>query len=170
MIHAYLSGDHINSNASAAFSLYDKSLFGEKRGQVIEYAPIETLYLVREGLMRVLSGSKELSYDALLLKLKRKDARLGMKSEVFHQLRKKGYIVKTALKFGADFRIYDKGVRPGKEHARWLLTCFKAHDKVNWHDLAAKLRVAHSTKKKLVLAIIDEESSVSYYESGWLKL
>ncbi|MBU1252016.1 MAG: tRNA-intron lyase, partial [Nanoarchaeota archaeon] len=37
------------------------------------------------------------------------------------------------------------------------------------HDFSAKNRVAHSTKKNLLLAIVDEEGDVSYYEVRWVK-
>ncbi len=36
-------------------------------------------------------------------------------------MRNRGYIIKTALKFGADFRVYDRGVKPGEDHARWII-------------------------------------------------
>ena len=45
----------------------------------------------------------------------------------FKDLRKKGYIVKTALKFGADFRVYEKGVKPGEDHAKWVV--FPVHER-----------------------------------------
>jgi tRNA splicing endonuclease len=30
--------------------------------------------------------------------------------------------------------------------------------------------VAHSTRKKLLLAVVDEEGDVVYYENSWVKL
>jgi tRNA-intron endonuclease, archaea type len=45
----------------------------------------------------------------------------------------------------------------------------KENELINWHDFAAKNRVAHSTKKNLVIAIVDDESDVSYYEISWLR-
>ena len=84
-------------------------------------------------------------------------------------MRNRGYIVKTALKFGADFRVYDKGKKPGKTHAKWVVFVDHESKKINWNEFSAKNRVAHSTKKKLLLAIVDEESSVSYYEVSWIR-
>ena len=40
---------------------------------------------------------------------------------------------------------------------------------LTWHDYAAKNRVAHSTKKRLLLAVVDEEGDVSYWESRWIR-
>jgi len=66
---------------------------------------------------------------------------------VFKNLREKGYIVKTALKFGAEFRIYEKGAKPGKNHAKWIVFTDYESGKLTWHEFSAKTRVAHSTKK-----------------------
>jgi tRNA-intron endonuclease len=84
-------------------------------------------------------------------------------------LRKKGYVVKTALKFGADFRVYEKGAKPGQKHAKWLVFVENENNQLTWHEFSAKNRVAHSTKKKLLLSIVDAENSVSYYEVSWIK-
>ena len=84
-------------------------------------------------------------------------------------MRSKGYIVKTALKFGAEFRVYDKGIKQGQDHAKWILYASKESDNLNWHDFSAKTRVAHSTKKNLLIAIVDDESDVTYYEISWIR-
>jgi tRNA-intron endonuclease len=87
----------------------------------------------------------------------------------YADLKNRGYTVKTALKFGADFRVYDKGKKPGEEHAKWVVFAVYETDKLTWYEFAAKNRVAHSTKKNLLLAIVDAEGDVTYYEVRWLK-
>ena len=170
MITARLVGDKITSSSAGAFSLYEKSRFGEKKRGKVEYAGIEALFLVGEGKMEVFSGKKEIGEEELFRKLKRKDKKIEKKFAVFADLRKKGYIVKTALKFGAEFRVYDKGVKPGKEHARWILYSVKESENLYWHDFVAKNRVAHSTKKNLLIGLVDEEGDVIYYEVGWVRV
>ncbi|MBU0466171.1 MAG: tRNA-intron lyase [Nanoarchaeota archaeon] len=170
MIKGYFVGEKVSSTSPDAFSLYEKSRFGEKKRGKVEYASVEALYLVDNGKMDVVSGRKELDFDALLEKFKRKDKKIEVKFVVFGDLRKKGYVVKTALKFGAEFRVYDKGVKPGEDHARWVLYTVRENEQMNWHDFSAKNRVAHSTKKNLLLGIVDEEGDVTYYEVGWRKV
>lgn len=169
MIEAYFSGEKIISNSSEAFSLYEKSSFGEKNEGKVEYSLVEALFLVSESKMTVQSGNKLLSFESLIKKFKKVDKKIETKLSVYSNLRKRGYIIKSALKFGAEFRVYDKGARPGTEHARWILYAVREHDALNWHDFAAKNRVAHSTKKNLLIAIVDEEGDVSYYEVSWLR-
>ena len=84
-------------------------------------------------------------------------------------MRNTGYLLKTALRFGADFRVYDKGARPGKKHAQWILYPVSENVEMTWHDFSAKNRVAHSTRKRLLLGIVDEESDVTYYEIKWVR-
>ena len=169
-IQAHLIGETVTSNSSEAHSLYDKSCFGEPKANKVQYTLSEALFLVEKDKLEVLdSRGKAIPEKELAKKLQKIDKKLNLKYSVYKDLREKGYIVKTALKFGADFRVYDKGQRPGKAHAKWI--CFVEHEskKTSWHEFSAKNRVAHSTKKNLLIAIADEEGDISYYEVSWLK-
>ena len=88
---------------------------------------------------------------------------------VYRDLRIKGYVVKSGAKYGADFRVYEKGFKPGKKHAKWIVFVDHESKKLTWHEFSAKNRVAHSTKKNLLLAIVDEEGDITYYEVRWVK-
>lgn len=169
MIQAHLAGDKTVSSSIEAFSLYEKSRFGEKKDSRIEYSPVEALYLISDGKMTVLSGKKPILEETLLKKMKKHDKKIETKLTAYKNLRRKGYILKTALKFGADFRVYEKGIKPGEDHARWVLFVVKENDALSWHEFAAKSRIANSIKKNLLIAIVDEEEDVSFYEVSWRK-
>lgn len=169
MINAVLSGDKIISSSEEAFALFEKSCFGEKKASKIEYPVIEALFLVSEGKLAVFSGKKQLIEEQLIKKFRKTDKKIETKLAVFSDIRRRGYIIKTALKFGAEFRIYDKGIKPGIEHAKWILYTVKENEQITWHEFAAKNRVAHSTKKNLLIGIVDEENDVSYYEVSWAR-
>ena len=169
MITAHLSSDRIHSTSPEAFALFEKSRFGEKTNNRIEYSWFEALFLENKKQMEIHSNNKKLSFENLIKKAKKHDKRIETKFSLFKNLREKGYLVKTALKFGADFRIYKKGVKPGEDHALWLAYAVRESEPHTWHDFAAKNRVAHSTKKKLLIGIVDDENDVTYYEIGWLK-
>ena len=170
IIQAHLIGEIISSNSSEAHSLYQKSTFGEPKANKIQYTLSEALFLVEKGKLKILdSRNKTIPEKELQKKLQKIDKKLNLKYVVFKDLREKGYVVKTALKFGADFRVYDKNKRPGKEHAKWIVFVEHETKKTSWHEFSAKNRVAHSTKKNLLIAIIDEESDITYYEVSWKK-
>jgi len=168
-IEAFFTGSMIYSNKEEAFSLYEKSRYGEKKSGKIFYSYPEALFLVEKGKLEIKTLRAILNFEKLLKKLKKLDKRIEIKYIVFKDLRERGYIVKTALKFGAEFRVYDKGIKPGEDHAKWILYPVREQEVLTWHDFSAKNRVAHSTKKNLLIGIVDEENDVTYYEIKWIK-
>ncbi len=168
-IPVQLIGEILSTNEAEAFQLQKKSSFGEIVHGKVQYSLSEGLYLVRKGKIDVFQKSKKIGFNDLIIKFKRIDNKIQLKYPVFKDLRDKSYVVKTALKFGADFRVYPKGKKPGKEHAKWIVFVEYESKSLKWHEFSAKNRVAHSTKKKLLLAILDEESKPTYYEVGWVK-
>ena len=168
-IKAVLSGERVFSNSQEAFSLYEQSRFGEPVEGKIYYSLVEALYLLEKGKLALQSGKKKLAFDAFMGKAEEVEKNFHVRFVVYRDMRNRGYIVKTALKFGADFRIYERGVKPGEEHAKWILYPVYESSGLTWHEFAAKNRVAHSTKKRLLIGIVDDENDVTYYEVGWRK-
>jgi len=162
-------GKIISSNDSEATSLFNKSCFGAFVKDKIQYSLSEAFFLVEKGKIEIFYKGKKLKKEELMKKFQRIDKKFPLKYLVFKDLRERGYIVKTALKFGADFRVYDKGFRPGEEHAKWVTFVDHESNKITWHEFSAKNRVAHSTKKNLLLAIVDEEGDITYYEVKWVR-
>ena len=168
-IKAHITGEIISSNTSVAHALYQKSRFGEIVGDKIQYSLPEALFLIEKKKMELFSRSKLVPKKDLIRKFRRIDKKIQIKYAVYKDLRERGYIVKTALKFGAEFRVYDKGIKPGKKHAKWIVFTDHESKRLTWHEFSAKNRVAHSTKKNLLLAIVDEEGAITYYEVSWVK-
>ena len=168
-IPVQLIGQVLSTNEADAIQLQKKSSFGEIVHGKVQYSLSEGLYLVKKAKIEVFQRGKKVGFNELIVKFKRLDNKIQFKYPVFRDLRDKGYIVKTALKFGADFRVYPKGTRPGKAHAKWIVFVEHESKSVKWHEFAAKNRVAHSTKKNLLLALLDEESKPTYYEVAWIK-
>lgn len=167
---ALLSEDHaLLENTDEARQLYNGSRFGEQDAAgKVQLSLIETLYLLEKGKITAVSEKgRVIAFEPLLKRVKRLQPGFWTKYVVFRDMRDRGYIVKTALKFGADFRVYDRGVKPGEDHAKWVLYPIHESQTLTWHDFSAKNRVAHSTKKHLLLAIVDEENEITFYEVSW---
>ena len=159
----------VTEDSDRAREFYARSRFGEIKSKKVYLSFFEAMFLMESGKLSISDAKKkEYSFESFVKKIKAKKDFL-VKYAVFKDLRSKGYIVKTALKFGADFRVYNKGIRPGDDHAKWVVFCVHESDKQTWHDFSAKNRVAHSTKKKLLIAVVDDESDISYWEVGWQK-
>lgn len=159
----YQTGNSLFSNKKDAVDLSSKSSIGEIKSGKVSYSVCEALYLLDRGKVELLRGKTRISFHELLKKHKS----LSLVYEVFSDLKDKGYILKEGLKFGADFRVYMPGQHPGKSHAKYLLYVTQANKKLDLKDFAAKARVAHSTNKTLLIAIVDSEGDISYYEVNW---
>lgn len=168
-IKAYILGEIVSSNSSEAYSLYEKSSFGERKDSRIIYSPSEALFLVEKNKMEISSANKKLSHEELTKKFKKIDKKFQIKYPVFKDLREKGYVVKTALKFGAEFRVYEKGAKIEERHSKWIVFTDYESKTFSWQEFSSKNRVAHSTKKNLLIAIVDEEGDITYYEVRWIK-
>jgi len=150
--------------------LYDRSRFGENVGEKYHYSLVEGLFLLDTKRMDIIdTKKKKIKFDDFLKKVRRLDKNFWVKYCVFKDLRSRGYIVKTALKFGAEFRVYNRGVKPGEDHAKWIVYPVHETNTTTWYEFAAKNRVAHSTKKKLLVGVVDDEAEVSYWEIMWIR-
>ncbi|MDP7180332.1 MAG: tRNA-intron lyase [Candidatus Woesearchaeota archaeon] len=159
----------LTENSDAARELYNQSRYGHilDDGKV-QLSLLEALYLIEKKKIKVMDGkNKAISNDAFLKKANKVEPNFWIRYCVFKDIRNRGYIIKTALKFGADFRIYDRGVKPGEDHAKWVVYPVHEGSTMTWYEFAAKNRVAHSTKKRLLMGIVDDEGSTTYYEVAW---
>lgn len=159
----------IAEDKDEAHNLYDQSRYGEIKDNKIQYSFVEGAYLLEKGRINILEGDKELIFDDFVKKATKKEPNFWIRYVAYKDMRNRGYIVKTALKFGADFRIYDRGIKPGEDHAKWIMYPVKETSQFSWYEYSAKNRVAHSTRKRLLLAIVDEESDCTFYECIWTR-
>lgn len=151
-----------------ARTLYDQSRLGEPQEGKIVYSLVEGLYLLEKKKMVIVDHKKKkISVDSYIQRARKVEPNFWIRYVVFRDMRMRGYIVKTALKFGADFRVYDRGVKPGDDHAKWILYPIHEGETLTWYEFSAKNRVAHSTRKNLLVGIVDDEGDVTYYEISW---
>jgi len=171
-VKAILSRERVlTENTDAAHELYNQSRFGNllEDGKV-QLSLLEALYLLEKNKLLIKDyRKKNVSSDDFIKKTKKVEPNFWIRYCVFKDIRDRGYIIKTALKFGADFRVYDRGVKPGEDHARWIIYPVQEGSALTWYDFAAKNRVAHSTKKRLMIGIVDNEGDVTYYEIKWIR-
>lgn len=167
----FFGGKVITENTNEARDLFNQSRYGEtKKTGRVHLSLIEGLFLLEKNKLEVYDGRKHvLSFEEYLKRASKLQPNFLIRYTVFKDMRSRGYIVKTALKFGADFRIYDRGIKPGEDHAKWVVYPVHEGSTLTWYEFAAKNRVAHSTKKRLLLAVVDDESDVSYWECRWMR-
>ena len=171
-IRASFVGDKILTEISDEVrELHNQSRYGTLLDSgKLQLNLIEGLHLMDKNTIDIYkTKNKKMDFDEFSKKAKKLESNFWIRFCVYRDIRNRGYIIKTALKFGADFRVYDRGVKPGEDHAKWIVYPVYESSTLTWYEFAAKNRVAHSTRKRLLIGVVDDENSVSYWEVRWMR-
>ncbi|MQL54680.1 tRNA-intron lyase [Acidianus ambivalens] len=181
-IKGYLFGDKIVIfDINDSKKLYSTGFYGKplginkpKKAEDIKYplelSLIEGLYLLKKGEIEVIYNGNKLNENDLYEIGRKNIARFDSLFTVYSDLRNKGFVVRSGIKFGADFAIYTLG--PGIEHAPYVVIVLDANSTLLANELMSFGRVSHSTRKKLILAIVNVLSpkNIRYVMFKWVKL
>ena len=131
-----------------------------------ELSLIEALYLLKNDKITIYDPKldKFYSHDEFNEICKKIHHKFGEKFIIYQDLRKKGYIPRPGLKFGADFVVYKKG--PGLEHSPFIAHVLPHDAKITAIDMVRAGRLATSVRKKFVIA---NPLTMSYYFFEWFK-
>lgn len=136
----------------------------------LELDLVEALYLVEKGLLEVYDAGGKIITPEELAKVGRKAIEdFDMLYKVYRELRESGYVVRSGLKFGSDFAVYEKG--PGIDHAPYLVEVVGYRERIDPAELVRAGRLSHSVRKKLIIAAVDEKTGkTTYIMLKWTKL
>lgn len=131
----------------------------------LQLAPVEALFLLDKDKLRVIDeeSREELGFDELSSELAEENPELLLKYRAYKDLRSRGLIVKTGLKYGAHFRVYERGETPGSSHSPYLVHAIPEDTELTPPELARAVRLAHSVRKRMMFAVVDDEGDVTYY-------
>lgn len=162
----YLDGDKVIVIDSDAKSQLIQKNFGEKHTKYLALDLFEACYLAEKGTVSILRKGKKISPEKLIeLVLKKNEKKYFLhKFEVYKDIRSKGYVIKTGLKFGFDFRIYPKGKKISEEHTQFVLDVLPENKKITSQRIAKSVRMAVGLHTDFILAIVDNELEISYYK------
>ncbi|MCC6021533.1 MAG: tRNA-intron lyase [Sulfolobales archaeon] len=178
MVKAQLVGSKlIVFDVNDARRIFSQGFFGKPLGvkkpkdtdisSPLELSLIEGMYLLENKVISVEYMGRELSIDEFKgIAISRVDNFEDLYL-VYKELRKEGFIVRSGLKYGADFAVYR--LRPGLEHAPYLIKVIKFNSNIDPGDLIGWGRLSHSVRKKLIIAVIYPDKEVSYIMFKWFK-
>lgn len=134
----------------------------------LELSYLEARYLLEKGRIRLTQSGRPVP-EKRLLSMARKNMRLFDELyTVYRDLRGKGYVVRPAMKFGADFAVYQYG--PGIDHAPFIVHVIPGTESIDPVEMVRAGRLSHTVRKKFVLATIDEvQKRVLYFMFMWWK-
>ncbi|MCX6682716.1 MAG: tRNA-intron lyase [Methanoregula sp.] len=137
-------------------ALYEQSGYGRREGEGLRLAPQEALYLLSRKKIEITGYD----LDSLLAAFSGQPAILRSYL-VYRDLRERGYAVQTGPH---DFRVFKRGQRPGKGESVYLVRVVSERDPIRFTALIEEVGTAHNMRKQYVLAVVDDEDELTYYE------
>ncbi len=147
-----------------ASQTYNKGYYGvPQTGGSLKLDIMEAAYLVESERLAVLSDDEPVSAGELIKTAHKLSEGFEVRYLVYRELRQRGYIVK----FGQaplDFRVFPRGGSPNKTPSKWWVAAISERSTFDLGRLLDNLDRTVDVRKKLLLAVVDEESDVTYYE------
>ena len=135
--------------------------YGRKKGK-IELSLEEAAFLLETGKIRIKDEEgKELNLNGFLEQALDVSPKFALRYLIYTDLKERGYAVQPG---GIDFWLYPRGAKPGEKPARHFIRIFSESDFLSLDDLAALLISARNMRKEPIIAVVDEESDITYYE------
>jgi len=145
---------------------YEKSWLGSRLDSSrILFSPLETCYLVQNGVLTVTTGDTTLSSGDLFMRAEEGDSEFATKAAVYNDLRSRGYVPKTGYKFGHHFRVYSGQ----KVHSEMLVHAVERGAQLPMSTISRSVRLAHSVKKKMLFGAV-HKNGIRYVEFARIKL
>ncbi|MFA5331547.1 MAG: tRNA-intron lyase [Methanoregula sp.] len=143
-------------------SLYDQSGYGRPEGEGLRLAPQEALYLLHRQKIEI----PGFTFDTLLAEYA--DQRNFLRSFlVYRDLRERGYVVQTGPH---DYRVFRRGEKPGTGESLYLVRVLSERDPIRFAKLIEEVVTSRNMRKQYVLAVVDDEEELTYYEIKLQKL
>jgi tRNA-intron endonuclease len=160
-----LKGDEVLiADPAEASQIYNKGYYGTPQpGGGLKLSLMEATYLVDSGRLEVGSKKGMLTSGDLLRLAHRSLEGFEIKYLVYRELRQRGYVVKMGSA-PLDFRVFPRGGSPNKTSSRWWVAAISERSTFDLGDMLDNLDRATEIRKKLLLAVVDEESDVTYYD------
>ncbi|MGC9135931.1 tRNA-intron lyase [Caldivirga sp.] len=117
----------------------------------IHLSPLEALYLVELGLLEVVDDNSVVDKDTLRELVEKRYEHGELVYELYRYFRDRGYVVRSGLKFGSLYAVYEKG--PGIDHAPMLVHLIDPGRNITALDVTRAARLSHTVRKTFVLAV-----------------
>ena len=167
-MNSILKKDRVIVQHQHAHNLYNKRYFGNLTDEGLELSFIEALYLLEKEKIEIFDKNEETVTASDMYTIIR-EKQIFSHYLVYKDLRIRGYIVKTGFKYGSDYRIYERGRSPGDGHSNYLVKILSEEQEIKVRDFSSYVRVAHGVRKNLLLAVVDDEYDITYYDIEWTR-
>jgi tRNA-intron endonuclease, archaea type len=147
-----------------ASGIYGKGFFGTpESGGALLLDRYEGVYLVEMDRAAVADGSgRALPWPTLFRRAVKADREFAVRYLVYRDLRQRGYVVRASAP-PVDFSVLPRGGTLHKTPSRFWVEALSEREPFDLARLFDLAERAQSAKKQLLLALVDEESDLTYY-------
>jgi len=158
---ARLVKDKVQADKQAINELYNVGYYGRPKGNILELTLVEAAYLLYRNKIDVELDGHLLEFADFFKIASIRQQYFELKYIVYKDLRERGFYVQPSV---IDFRIYPRGGHPGKTAAKSFVYVRSERIAMPLRDLIKSLNSAANVRKQMILAIVDEESDITFYE------
>jgi tRNA-intron endonuclease len=146
--------------------VHQQGTFGELKGGKLTLSDIEILFLLdREKISLVDEEGVIWTFPRFVEEVSKTDKQVWLRYLLYSDLRKRGYTVKPGYGPKLEFRVYDRGATVGKDPAKYLVYGLVEGEMIAINDLTSISSSAKLSKKDLILAVIDRQGEITYYDT-----
>ena len=172
-------GDFLDSRVvvwdkGPAESIYAEKFFGKwidiEDVSCLQLSLEDAMLLVERGFLEVRVKGKKMNVKSFYNACAGVDGEFAQKYTVYRDLRCRGFIVKSGFKFGTHFRVYDRGVNPykvgakeAKDHTKYNVHAVPENHTMSYQEWSRYVRLSQNIRARALLAVVDEENDVTYY-------
>ena len=167
-MYSLLTTDKVIVKDENAHNLYNKRFYGNLTESGLELSYIEALFLLNKGKIEIYDSEENPVTREKLTDIIRKQNDYPHYL-VYKDLRIRGYIIRTGFKYGSDFRIYERGHSPGDGHSAALVKILSEVESIRVRDFSSYVRVTRGVRKQLLLAVVDSDYDITYYNVSWTR-
>jgi len=165
----YDGADILIEDSVEASQIYTKGYFGiPQSGGSLKLNLIEAIYLTEMGKLTVRRNNRTMNIDQLFRTGNNTVDNFEIKYIVYRDIRQRGYVIKKGNR-PLDFRVLPRGGIPGKNPSKFWVLALSERGEFDIEKLAAMVEKVKRVKKILLLAVVDEESDITYYRTKIVK-
>ncbi|WNY26535.1 tRNA-intron lyase [Methanolapillus ohkumae] len=158
---AKIQGNYVVLGPEAVVAFYQSGYIGRPKDGALYLRFVEAAYLLYRNKIEVFKDKRQLDFDSFLKFAALSEDFFELKYIVYKDLKERGYYIQSAA---TDFRVYPRGGSPGKTPAKCFVYVQSERIDLPFSALIQNLNNAQNVHKEFILAVVDEESDITFFE------
>lgn len=154
--------DKVIVSGEEAKEVFNTGWYGNLKKKKLELDLVEALLLVERERLEVFQKNKKMKFEDFYHFCCSKKG-FEYKYIVYKDLRDRGLPVRIGFK-GSDFRVYERGAKPGKEgKIKWIVFTIAEDYPCKIDELGNAIKLSKNIRTTTLWAVVDNDFDVTYY-------